>query len=87
MMEDKYGHTDYLQYESGELDPRSVEYCSYILEALETGQPFRFNGNVMNDGYIANLPRETAAWRCRSTQIGWACTRCRWGACRVRWRP
>jgi alpha-galactosidase len=58
MMEAKYGQTDYLQFESGELAPRSVEYCSYILEALETGQPFRFNGNVMNDGYIANLPRE-----------------------------
>ena len=58
MMEDKYGQTDYLQYESGELAPRSVEYCSYILEALETGQPFRFNGNVMNDGFITNLPRD-----------------------------
>ena len=58
MMEDKYGHTDYLQYESGELAPRSVEYCSYILEALDTGKPFRFNGNVMNDGFIANLPRD-----------------------------
>ena len=58
MMEDKYGQTDYLQYESGELAPRSVEYCSYILEALETGSPFRFNGNVMNDGFIDNLPRD-----------------------------
>ena len=58
MMEAKYGQTDYLQYESGELAPRSVEYCSYILEALETDQPFRFNGNVMNDGFIANLPRD-----------------------------
>jgi alpha-galactosidase len=58
MMEDKYGQTDYLQYESGELAHRSVEYCSYILEALETGKPFRFNGNVMNDGFIANLPRD-----------------------------
>lgn len=59
MMEDKYGQTDYLKYESGELLPRSVEYCSYILEALQTGRPFRFNGNVMNDGFIANLPRES----------------------------
>jgi alpha-galactosidase len=58
MMEEKYGQTDYLQYESGELAPRSVEYCSYILEALETGAPFCFNGNVMNDGFIANLPRD-----------------------------
>ncbi|MCU0960868.1 MAG: alpha-galactosidase [Pirellulaceae bacterium] len=58
MMEAKYGQTDYLQYESGELAPRSVEYCSYILEALETSQPFRFNGNVMNNGFIANLPAD-----------------------------
>jgi alpha-galactosidase len=33
-----------------------VEYCSYILEAVETGNPFRLNGNVRNDGYITNLP-------------------------------
>ena len=58
-MEDKYGHTDYLQYESGNLAPRSVEYCSYILEALEAGRVFRFNGNVMNEGYISNLPGES----------------------------
>jgi alpha-galactosidase len=58
MMEDKYGQTDYLQYESGKLAPRSVEYCSYILEALEAGKLFRFNGNVRNDGYITNLPGE-----------------------------
>jgi alpha-galactosidase len=59
MMEEKYGHTDYLQYESGNLAPRSVEYCSYILEALEAGKVFRFNGNVMNEGYITNLPLES----------------------------
>ncbi|MHB8972237.1 MAG: alpha-galactosidase [Pirellulaceae bacterium] len=58
MMESKYGQTDFLQYESGELAPRSVEYCSYILEALETGKPFRFNGNVMNESFITNLPRD-----------------------------
>ena len=57
-MAGKYGRTDFLQYESGELEPRSVEYCSYILEALETGRSFRFNGNVINEGCIANLPRE-----------------------------
>ena len=59
MMEDKYGQTDYLQYESGNLAPRSVEYCSYILEALEAGKLFRFNGNVMNQGFITNLPGES----------------------------
>ena len=35
---------------------RSVEYCSYIMEAVVTGKPFRFMGNVRNDGYVANLP-------------------------------
>jgi len=59
MMEDKYGQTDYLQYESGNLAPRSVEYCSYILEALEAGKVFRFNGNVLNEGFISNLPQES----------------------------
>ncbi len=37
---------------------RSHEYGSYIIDAVVTGQPFRFNGNVQNhDGLIANLPR------------------------------
>jgi alpha-galactosidase len=55
-MAEKYGSTDYLLHERGALEPRSVEYCSYILEALETGRLFRFSGNVMNNGCIANLP-------------------------------
>ena len=49
-----------LAIESGELEPRSKEYCSYILEAIETGNPFHFNGNVMNNGFITNLPRNAA---------------------------
>lgn len=43
-------------FENGYLEPRSVEYCSYILEAMETDKVFRFNGNVLNRGYITNLP-------------------------------
>jgi len=35
---------------------RSDEYGAQIIHALETGEPFRFNGNVMNDGLIDNLP-------------------------------
>jgi alpha-galactosidase len=35
---------------------RSDEYGAPIIHALETGEPFRFNGNVMNDGLIDNLP-------------------------------
>jgi alpha-galactosidase len=56
MVADKFKETDVLAIESGDLEPRSKEYCSYILEALETGNPFRFNGNVINRGYITNLP-------------------------------
>jgi alpha-galactosidase len=32
------------------------EYAPHIVHALETGEPFRFNGNVRNDGLIENLP-------------------------------
>jgi len=56
MVAKKFAETDVLAIESGELEPRSKEYCSYILEALETGVPFRLNGNVMNRGFITNLP-------------------------------
>jgi alpha-galactosidase len=35
---------------------RSDEYGAHIIHALETGERFRFNGNVMNDGLIDNLP-------------------------------
>lgn len=35
---------------------RSEEYCSHIIHALETNQPFRFNANVANDDLITNLP-------------------------------
>ena len=54
----KYAEADVFALESGRLEPRSKEYCSYILEALETGVPFKFNGNVLNRGYIANLPSD-----------------------------
>jgi len=38
---------------------RSHEYASYILEAIETNNPFKIGGNVMNTGgLISNLPRE-----------------------------
>ncbi|MBI5083675.1 MAG: alpha-galactosidase, partial [Acidobacteria bacterium] len=51
-----YEEHDPLQYESARIDCRSVEYCSYIMEAVATGRPFRFMGNVRNEGYITNLP-------------------------------
>ncbi|KAF9120764.1 hypothetical protein BGX30_002963, partial [Mortierella sp. GBA39] len=37
---------------------RSKEYASYIMEAMETNQPFKIGGNVMNTGLITNLPKE-----------------------------
>lgn len=56
MLADKFKDVDYLESESSELGERSVEYCSHILEAKETDQVFRLNGNVRNDGFISNLP-------------------------------
>ncbi|UCD30050.1 MAG: alpha-galactosidase [Planctomycetota bacterium] len=53
---EKYAEHDPLSFESTKIDHRSVEYCSYIIEAVATGKPFRFMGNVRNDGYITNLP-------------------------------
>ena len=44
-----------------ELPARSVEYGSYIIEALETGRTFKLNGNVINDGMITNLPADCCA--------------------------
>ena len=55
LIADKYEEVDYLSLESPLIRGRSVEYCSYILEAAETGKTFRLNGNVRNDGYITNL--------------------------------
>ena len=53
----KYRDINYLESEEARVGHRSVEYCSYILEAHETDLPFRLNGNVRNRGYIENLPQ------------------------------
>lgn len=37
---------------------RTNEYGSYIMEAMETNQPFKIGGNVLNRGLITNLPAE-----------------------------
>jgi alpha-galactosidase len=37
---------------------RSSEYTSYIIEAMETDQPYRVNVNVRNTGLIPNLPAD-----------------------------
>ncbi len=39
---------------------RSKEYASHIMEAMETNQPYKFGGNVLNTGLIPNLPAEAA---------------------------
>ncbi len=57
MLAEKYKSVDYLATESRKIERRSIEYCSYILEAAETDNVFRLNGNVRNDGYITNLPQ------------------------------
>lgn len=35
---------------------RSEEHGSYIVEALETGRPYRGHFNIVNQGHITNLP-------------------------------
>ncbi len=57
-MAEKYAEVDPLQFETTAIEARSVEYCSYILEAVTTGKPFRLMGNVYNKGYITNLPSD-----------------------------
>jgi alpha-galactosidase len=57
MLADKFTKMDPLSIESTKLGPRSAEYCSHIIEAKETGNIFRLNGNIRNDGYITNLPQ------------------------------
>lgn len=48
---------------------RGHEYAAYILNALEGGEPFEFNGNVANTGLITNLPQhacvEVPVWASR----------------------
>ena len=36
---------------------RTKEFASYILEAMTTGTPFEIAANVLNHGYIDNLPQ------------------------------
>ncbi len=57
----KYDGVDMLKGEPLDIPERSVEYGSYIMEAVRTGRPFHFNGNVRNDGMIENLPADCCA--------------------------
>jgi alpha-galactosidase len=48
---------------------RGHEYAAYIVNALEGGEPFEYNGNVANTGLITNLPQnacvEVPVWASR----------------------
>ena len=37
---------------------RGHEYAAYIINSLQGGKPFEFNGNVPNAGLISNLPQD-----------------------------
>ena len=45
--------------EQDEIDlERGHEYAAYIINAMEGGAPFKFNGNVPNLGLVDNLPHQ-----------------------------
>jgi alpha-galactosidase len=58
---DKYSDEQILTEESVDLPARSIEYGSYVIEALETGRGFKLNGNVINGGMVSNLPPDCCA--------------------------
>lgn len=57
----KYSDEQILTGASVDLPPRSIEYGSYVIEALATGRAFKLNGNVINGGMITNLPPDCCA--------------------------
>lgn len=58
----KQGSTEALLSNAGtDLQPRSVEYGSHIIEAVATNRPFTFQGNLKNEGMISNLPEDCCA--------------------------
>ncbi|NSW54305.1 MAG: alpha-galactosidase [Anaerolineae bacterium] len=58
---DKYESEMLLDQEPLALPARSIEYGSYVIEALETGRTFKLNGNLINGGMITNLPADCCA--------------------------
>jgi len=61
MVANKYAGVDMLADEPSALPSRSIEYGSYIIEAMVTGRTFKLNGNVINGGMIGNLPADCCA--------------------------
>lgn len=51
-------YADLRQANVAETATRTHEYGSAIIEAIETHQPVRINGNVPNRGLITNLPQD-----------------------------
>jgi len=59
MLAEKFQAGNFMRLEKDDLEMRSKDYCSYIIEAIETGKLFILNGNIMNtEGYITNLPKD-----------------------------
>ncbi len=61
LVEDRFEGVDMLADEPTELPKRSIEYGSYVIEAMVTGRLFKLNGNVINGGMISNLPADCCA--------------------------
>ncbi len=57
----KYENQEILKGLSTQMPTRSIEYGSYIIEAMQLGHPFKLNGNVINEGMVANLPADCCA--------------------------
>ena len=49
---------------------RSHEYASYIVEAVETDEPVEIHGNVLNEGWIENLPAGNVEVGCQVDASG-----------------
>jgi alpha-galactosidase len=58
MVAERYTDADILAEDGTDLPARSHEYGPRIVEAVETGIPFHFQGNRINAGAIANLPAD-----------------------------
>ncbi|MGI6381348.1 MAG: alpha-galactosidase [Anaerolineae bacterium] len=61
LVEDRFEGVDILADEPTALPSRSIEYGSYVIEAMVTGRRFKLNGNVINGGMIGNLPADCCA--------------------------
>jgi alpha-galactosidase len=58
LMAERYTDDDVLEEGGTWLPERSHEYGPRIVEAVETGEPFHFQGNRINRGAISNLPSD-----------------------------